>query len=282
MKTRAFVLAAIFCGSLFTQNMSTAATGPEPAPVYVFGVVPQQSVLELAKDWTPIITYLSNKTGYSLRFASAKDIPTFESRLAKGEYDIAYMNPYHYAVFQRAPGYKAFAKEEGRLLKGVIVVRKTSTYSDLHALKGETIAFPGPASFAASILTQGEFGKLGIAIVPKYVASHDSVYLAVARGIFSAGGGVAKTLDDSSPETKDQLRILWSSVAYAPHPFAAHPRLPSDLLEKVQRAMIAMAGDPEGAALLKAIGFKGIVAAVDKEYDDVRRLKLKVLDSTPK
>ncbi len=282
MKIRAFVLAATLFGTLITQNISTATTGPESAPVYLFGVVPQQSVVELAKDWTPIVTYLSKKTGYSLRFASARDIPTFESRLAVGEYDIAYMNPYHYAAFSRAPGYKAFAKEEGRLLKGVIVVRKTSTYGDLHGLKGETIAFPGPASFAASILTQGEFGKLGIDIVPKYVASHDSVYLGVARGHFSAGGGVAKTLDETNPEIKDQLRVLWTSAAYTPHPFAAHPRVPSDLLEKVQRAMIVMAADPEGAVLLKAIGFKGIVAAQNKDYDNVRRLKLKVIDSTPK
>ncbi len=282
MKTRAFVLAAIVFTALFTQNISTAATAPAPAPVYLFGVVPQQAVVELAKDWTPILIYLSNKTGYSLRFASAKDIPTFESRVAEGEYDIAYMNPYHYSVFHRAPGYKAFAKEEGRLLKGVIVVKKTSAYSDLQALKGETVAFSGPAAFAASILTQGEFGKLGIAIVPKYVASHDSVYLSVARGVFAAGGGVAKTLDDTSPEIKDQLRVLWSSVGFTPHPFAAHPRVPSDLVEKVQRAMIAMAGEPEGAALLKAIGFKGIVVAADKDYDDVRRLRIKVIDSPAK
>ena len=59
-----------------------------------FGIVPQQSATKLAYLRTPICKYLSDHTGQRVVFKTAKDIPSFEQRLAAGEYDIAYMNPF--------------------------------------------------------------------------------------------------------------------------------------------------------------------------------------------
>jgi phosphonate transport system substrate-binding protein len=79
---------------------SGAATG-SPARSLSFGVVPQQSATELAKAWIPLFNVLSESAGLGLRFATAPSIPIFEQRLAAGEYDLAYMNPYHYTVFSQ-------------------------------------------------------------------------------------------------------------------------------------------------------------------------------------
>ena len=139
------------CVLLFTLS-SHAQTANEAENRLSFGVVPQQSASKLARLWTPFLLYLNEKTGYAIQFKTAKDIPTFEKRLAAGEYDFAYMNPYHYVVFHRAPGYRALAKEKYRKLKGVIIVRKDSNYRHLTQLKGQTLAFPAPAAFAATDL----------------------------------------------------------------------------------------------------------------------------------
>ena len=48
-----------------------------PAVSYSFGIGPQQSATELAKRWTPVMQYLSEKSGVTLQFTTAKDIPTF-------------------------------------------------------------------------------------------------------------------------------------------------------------------------------------------------------------
>lgn len=63
--------------------------------IYSFGVVPQQSATKLAQSWIPLLQELQQLTGVLLRFSTAPDIPTFEKRLAQGQYDFAYMNPYH-------------------------------------------------------------------------------------------------------------------------------------------------------------------------------------------
>lgn len=253
---------------------SPAASG---APL-TFGVVPQQSASELARLWTPILRHLENETGYRFKFTTAKDIPTFERRVAAGEYDFAYMNPYHYTVFHRSPGYAVFAKERDWKLTGIIVVRKDSVYTSIDQLNGAAIAFPAPAAFAASVLPHAALQRAGVRITAKYVASHDSVYRAVVKGLFPAGGGIERTFETIAPDVRDQLRILWKTPAFTPHAIAAHPRVPAAVVTRIGQAMYKMDQDPAGRALLKAIGFKGIAPARDDEYDDIRALRITVLD----
>ena len=99
------------------------ARAANDAPNYSFGIVPQQSASALARTWIPVFNVLAAHSGLGLRFTTAPDIPAFEKRLAAGAYDFAYMNPYHYTVFSLKPGYRAFAHEKGRRLRGLVVVR---------------------------------------------------------------------------------------------------------------------------------------------------------------
>jgi phosphonate transport system substrate-binding protein len=246
-------------------------------PTLTFGLVPQQSASRLAEEWGPLLAEVGRRAGVKLEFRTAPNIPVFEERMAHGDFDLAYMNPYHYVVFHSSNGYQAFAKEQDRKIRGILVVRKDSAYRTLADLKGKTVVFPAPASFAASILTQAEFGRMHIPIEHKFVISHDSVYRAVASGLQEAGGGIQRTFDASPPEIQDGLRILMETPAYTPHAFAAHPRVSSEVLAKVQAAMISLSGDEVGQRLLAVMAFKGLSAARDKEWNDIRALDITLL-----
>jgi len=239
-----------------------------------FGIVPQSSGSKLAQLWTPILIYLQEKTGYELEFATARNIPTFEKRLEDGKYDIAYMNPYHYTQVNAVAGYQAFAKAKEKRLKGIIVVQKDSNYRELKDLAGLEMAFPSNA-FAANQVPRAYFNQLGVSIIPKYVASHDSVYRNVAKGRYPAGGGVMRTFNNTNKEFRDNLRILWTSEGYTPHAFAAHPRVNSEAVQRLQQAMLDMDQDPVGQKLLKSIRLKGIESGNDKDWNDVRNLQIK-------
>ncbi len=246
--------------------------------VLTFGVVPQQAAKKLAKKWGPLFQYLGEKSGVTIRFKTAPNIPEFERRLSKGEYDLAYMNPYHYTVFGDKPGYRAFAKQKNKRIKGIMVARKDTKMADLKALDGNALAFPAPAAFAASILTRAHLKEIGVDFTPKYVKSHDSVYRSVAKGLFPSGGGVVRTFRNTEPEIREQLKIFWTSQTFTPHAFAAHPKLAQATVDKLQQALIAMNGDPEAAPLIKAISFKGFDKAGHDDWDDVRSLKIDLLD----
>lgn len=243
-----------------------------------FGVVPQQSARKLAQAWGPILNYLSSKTGDTYTFATATDIPTFEERLLEQAYDVAYMNPYHYVVFEKAAHYKAFAKQAKKQIVGLIVVNKDSQILQLSDLSNLEVAFPSPAAFAASVLPRAELKRRGINIVPRYVSSHDSVYLNVAKGFFPAGGGIGRTLNNFNPELRKDLRVLWKTEGYTPHAFASSSKTSPEAIARLQAAMVAMHTSEEGLALLENIGFGGIEVAEDADWDDIRALNLNTLD----
>lgn len=249
-----------------------------PAGGYTFGIGPTHSATELAKRWTPIMQYLTEKSGVPLQFRTAKDIPTIQQQIREGLYDFAHLTPYHYLLHHVSSGYTAFAREKEGKLVGVLVVSKNGPIQDIDQLNGTTIAFPAANALAATWLPMHEFRKKGINVTPQYVNSLDSVYRAVAKGLFLAGGGELRTLGTVDPEVKNQLRILWASEALPPFAFAAHPRVPKEVVAKVQKAMDEMDTNPEGLALLKANNFKGLEPADDADYDVMRKMNIKPVE----
>jgi phosphonate transport system substrate-binding protein len=256
--------------------LATSEEGVRPQSV-TFGLVPQQSASKLARLWGPVFAYLGRGAGLEIKFRTAPNIPEFERRVAAGAYDIAYMNPYHYTVFSRQPGYRAFAKAKHKRIKGILVVRKDSPLESPRELDGATLAFPAPAAFAASVLPRAYLKREGISFTPKYVSSHDSVYHTVAKGLYPAGGGVVRTFNSLDPDIRGQLRILWKTKGYTPHAFAAHPRVSADFVERLTQAMLAMDKDEEGRVLLKSLSTKGFESATDSDWDDVRALGVSLL-----
>ena len=274
---RLFILASIL---MLAASPSSAmdANGGANQESFTFGIVPQQSASKLAKLWGPVLRRLGQDAGMELKFHTAPNIPEFERRVAAGDYDFAYVNPYHYVVFSRAPGYRAFARAKDKRIKGILVVRKDSPIQSPRELGGETLAFPAPAAFAASMLPRAFLAREGISFTPKYVSSHDSVYRTVAKGLYPAGGGVLRTFNSVESEVRDQLRVLWTTEGYTPHAFSAHPRIPADAVERLTGAMKEMHADEEGRALLTTLSMTGFEGAQDSDWNDVRGLDLHLLD----
>jgi len=247
----------------------------QKTPPLSFGIVPQQSASKIVRLWGPIIDWIGRNSGYKINVTTAKNIPEFEKQLTKGIYDFAYMNPYHYTTFHKNSGYQAIARQKDKRIHGIIVKRKDSQLNSLKSLQGQHLAFPSPAAFAASIVTRGGLKQAGVDFSPIYVSSHDSVYMAVAKGLFPAGGGIIRTFQNIDPKIRQQLQIMWKSKGYTPHAITAHARISKQTIESVREAILSMPDDPEGQRLLSTINFKnGLEAAHNNDWDDVRSLDI--------
>lgn len=268
MNNSKLVLAIFLC--FFSTSSWTNET-------LMLGVVPQQSAKVLATKWTPLVRYLSHQTGLKIKFVTAKDIPTFEKRLANKTYHFAYMNPYHFVHFNSKSNYQALAKQKGKQIKGILVVRKDSSLQRLEDLQGNKLAFPAPAAFAASILTRAVLREHNVDFSPRYVSSHDSVYLNVAKGVFSAGGGVLRTFQLAPAHIKNKLELFYTTPGFTPHAFAASDVVSNDNALKIQQALIQLAHTPEGEQILQKLNIQSFEAAQNSDWDDVRQLRLSEL-----
>ena len=242
--------------------------------VLTLGIVPQQAPSALERRWAPLVEYLEKELDLTIYLKTASSIPTFEARCREGRYDLAYMNPYHYVAFSEATGYRAFARQKDKRIKGIMVMRKDREDQSLASLDQSKLAFPSPAAFAASLLTRAHLKSINVAFEPVYVRSHDSVYKAVAEGLYPSGGGVKRTFASTDPKVREQLKIAWTTKAFTPHALASHPRVPQFIINKIQVALAKLDAKTKFPHILKPINFNGFIKAQHEDWDDVKALGL--------
>ncbi|MBA6348125.1 phosphate/phosphite/phosphonate ABC transporter substrate-binding protein [Colwellia sp. BRX8-9] len=243
--------------------------------VYIVGVVPQYAIKVIHSIWLPILKELEKETGLKFKIKGSPNIPAFEKSMHAGEYDFVYMNPYHLVWSQDTQKYVPLVRDHGRQLNGVLVVRKDSSITDVKQLDGKTIAFPSPNALGASLLMRAELNKKhNISITPRYVNSHDSVFLNVVFKQTDAGGAVQRTLSKQQSKIKDQLKVLYRTEKVNPHPFASHPRISKAIADSVQKGLMAISKDENVNKLLSKIPMKNMGLATLDDYDYVKQLGL--------
>ena len=263
-----FLHALPFCILFFLTGLVRADT------VYSFGVVPQFEARELASIWVPILAELSKRTGLQLTMKGSPRIPEFEVAFEAGEFDFAYMNPYHALVAARKQGYIPLVRD-AKPLYGVIAVRKDSPYKNVKELAGKKVSFPAPNAFGASLLIRADLDEIfHTKVVALYAQTHTSAYLNTALGISDASGGIKATFDQQAPDIRDGLRILYETRKVPSHPILAHPRVPEAHRWLLKKAIFDMANTPEGAALLAKIPMIKAIPATQTEFAALKSWKL--------
>ena len=242
---------------------------------YSVFVVPQITPVAIHKAWAPVLEKLGAETGLTFELVVKPSIPDFEEALSSGTPDFAFMNPYHFIVAKRHKGYIPLLRDSATLLEGILVVRKDSPLQAVEELNGQTVAFPAPNAFAASLFMRAQLASKHITINPSYVKTHSNVYRSVLLGDAAAGGGVNNTFEREPADVRDQLRVLYITPKSAPHPLAVNPRISKAVRAKVLAGFIKLAADPANAELFNAIQIpKPVAADYARDYKALEALGL--------
>ena len=243
--------------------------------VYLFDVVPQLTSSKIYTTWSPLLQRVGQDAGVCFELRVSATIPEFEKKLLKGEPEFVFLNPYHAVLAYQKRKYQPLLADSEDLLTGILVVRADSPLKSLDDLKGKSIAFPAPNAFAASLLIRAELAKKKIDITPVFVKTHSNVYRSVIGKDVIVGGGVNNTLDNEASEVRQQLRVLYETSAYTPHPIATHPSVPAAVRERFLKAMLKLTQDEEGRKLLDGISLhKPQAVTYAKHYQPLESLRL--------
>ena len=243
--------------------------------VYTFDVVPQFPAAKIYTTWSPLLQRIGQDAGLCFELRVSASIPEFEQRFLKGESDFTFLNPYHAVLAYQKKKYQPLLADAQDLLTGILVVRSDNPIKNLNDLKGKNVSFPAPNSFAASLLIRAELAKQKIDVNPVFVKTHSNVYRSVMNKDALAGGGVNNTLDNEAPEVRQQLRVLYETPAYTPHPIATHPSVTSEVRERFLKAMVKLSQDEDGQKLLDGINLnKPQAVSYAKHYKVLESLQL--------
>ena len=249
---------------------------------YVVSVVPQLPAAETFSHWAPLLESLGRATKQCFVLTIAKSIPDFEVDLLAGAPDFAYMNPYHQVMVHRRQGYRPLVAD-ATLLTGILVTRRDSGIHKLEDLQGKSVAYPAPNAFAASLILRAVLIQRGIDTKPTYVKTHSNVYRSVLQTDSVAGGGVNHTFTREPDGLQAQLKVLYESPGFRPHPFSAHPRIPAAVQEQVRKAFLNLAASEEGREMLNKIQMP-LPQTTDyaRDYLPLEQLKLETLVESSK
>ncbi len=271
---RKYLLSAMLGFCAMSLCVASGALALSPLK-YTFAVVPQFSPSQLHQEWTPVLQRISHETGIALELKLVASFPKFESDLMRGKADFAYVNPYHVVMSQPTQGYLPLLRDSKPLV-GILLARKDSAFKSPQDLKGQIIAFPAPNAFGASLFIRALLTEhFALQFTPRYLGTHSNVFRHLARNDVAAGGSVISAFNDELPEVREPLHIIYKTPEVASHPIVVHPRVPAKVREAIMRALLAMAKDEAGRALLKEIRFPNpVIASYEKDYLPLETMKI--------
>jgi phosphonate transport system substrate-binding protein len=269
MSRRFFVL-RIFALLVFLPFQASAVS-----QTFTISVVPQFTPVDIGLRWMPLLQRLEAETGYRFQLRLFEKIPKFETDFLSGAPDLVYLNPYHMIMAAKAHGYAPLVRGAEPLV-GILVADRNGPIQKLEDLNDRKLAFPAPNAFGASLYLRALLHeKAGLRFDSVYVGSHQNVYRHVLIGDAAAGGGINATLEKEPASLQARLRVLFTTPGVAPHPLAAHPRVPQAAQNRIRAALLKFEQDPADRKLLAAVELdKAVSADFTRDYLPLERLKL--------
>lgn len=270
-RRRALVAGATFAASLGMPAVSRAAR-----PV-LFGLTPVflDSDIQLIAE---IERYLSRRIGRSVQLVKRRTYQEITSLLVAKQLDAAWICGFPFVqnkeqlslvavpLYQHAPLYRAY-----------IITRSERQANDLAALRGDIHAFSDPDSNSGFLVTRAELAGLQQSPATFFSRSfftfgHRNVIRAVASGLAQSGsvdGYVWDVMREIEPTLVAQTRIIRISEPMGFPPVAASRNIDTDLARAIREALIEMAGDSAGRAILATLRLDGFVADDQSLFDDI-------------
>ncbi|MFV1528215.1 MULTISPECIES: PhnD/SsuA/transferrin family substrate-binding protein [unclassified Phaeobacter] len=243
-----------------------------------FGTYAADKPTVTVKKYRPFLTFLSNRLGEVLgekvviRMTVAKEYQEGIDHLANGEVDFARFGPASYVhVMKQNPDIRIVAMEskKGRKrFKGVIVVHRDSTITQLSDLAGLSFAFGDELSTIGRYLAQSQLLEAGIDSgdlhTYEYLGRHDLVGEAVGAGKFTAGALKESTYKKLIAKGVP-IRIL-ASFDNVTKPWLASSTLSEEVLLAMREIMLSS----ENEEIVRRVSKNGFLQGADSDYDLIR------------
>jgi len=259
--------------------------GPLLAAPLVFAVHPYLSPTEIEKRFSPLAKYLSTEIGLPITLKVSSGYDEHLQAVGDGRADIAFIGPAELLLVEREFGRRPLLGQlvvNGRPgLSGHLVARNPASgvpaggTQALAGLRGKRIAFVDAKSTMGYLVPVAILGRAGVAEkdlgLSKFVGSHDNVALGVLAGEFDAGAVKDETFE------KYRSRGLYSlhEMPMVPeHVFVASPRIPPEVRQQLQRALLALSVDEPGQWILRGIrsDLSTIAPVEQRDFDALRTL----------
>lgn len=265
------------------------------------GVLAIRSAAAANAQYGGIIAYIEEQIGQPVTLVPLTQEDQF-SLMESGDIDFTFNNPLAGIQVQRTFNSEILAtlarNNTGPTFSGLIIVNKSSGITAIEDLKGVNGTCVNQQTAAAGCIFQvHHLQQKGIDPFNDFnnfteTPSQDNIVLGVLNGSFDVGfirtgqlermlrEGTILTLDDFLilDQVEDDFFFPHSTALYPEWPFAAHPNTDTDLVGKVQAALLNMPADHPALVEINSTGFVEPLN-YDSMHELIESLQLKSWDA---
>jgi phosphonate transport system substrate-binding protein len=260
-----------------------SAPGSANNPIKM-SMVPFLETQKLIKGMQSIDAALEKETG--LKYSS--EVPTSYAAVVEAtcadRVDIAWVSPLAYVLANKKCGAEmqliSINQSNATTYRALIIAQAESPANSIEALRGTSFAWVDPASTSGYLFPRAMFEEKGLPVndffsQQIFAGGHDKVVVAVLNRQVEAGAifkDQRERMTKDFPNVMQQTKVLAETADIPNDGVAYRKSLPKDVIEKTNRALLAISARPEGQQLFKdAIGTIGVAQTDDRAYDVVRR-----------
>ena len=257
------------CVLAFSYSHLLYAAGDE----LIFATAPTHSADETKKIYTPIVNYLSKKTGKKITLSIPRSFTQYSIQMQRGDYDIIFDGP-HLADWRiKHQQHRPIVRLPGRI-QVVVAVKEGSKLTTLKELEYgiKACAFFPPNLLTMTFLSHYSNPARQPAIVR--VRGFKNLIKCVKKG----KGDVAvlrKKLWGKAKKTSASkgLKIMASFPETFPErTFTVGPKVSPDLAATITKLLLNDEGKKAAGALLKRFKKKNLIKANFREYEGLSNL----------
>lgn len=279
------LLLIVLAGSTWGAGAASKEAGSPGRPL-VLAFMPSENPTKLEPDAQALSTFLSKRSGLSIKAFVASDYAGVVEAMRAGHADLAFLAALPYVLAREYAGAKVLlaSKVHGNTFYySRIFVRKDSGIKRLQDLKGKTIAFTDPVSSSGFLYPLALFIEKGLIAKgadPKtffkevyFAGGYEQAIRSLANGFVDAAA-----VSQYAPEvylTPEQLQQVTWIAENGPVPtfcVAVGKDLPKESAAKLKAALLEL-NRPENASLLSKLNASsGLVDVAEAKYDPVLKL----------
>ncbi len=240
-------------------------------------------VREYVRSFNDFRDYLSRRTGQPVEFVQRRTYADIMDMLKAGKLQAAWICGYPY-VKPRDPEFidllAAPLYRGAPLYRSLVIVPRDSEALQIEDLKGKVFAYSDPDSNSGYLVPRATLARAGYD--PErffrftfFTYSHAETVTAVADRLANGGAVdsyVYNILKKYEPALAARTRIINASRQYGFPPIVVHRNLATGIRRRFRDALLTMADDPEGAALLARLDLDGFAEVSPSLYDSIREV----------
>lgn len=247
-------------------------------------VLPDRDPAELRERYTPLLDYLSERTGVSFRLVAADSYAHLLDLFRSGQIDIARFGGLTFLNAHESGGAAPLVSRDTDLrFTSYFLVRADNDARRLEDCAGMSIAFGSRLSTSGHLMPRAFMADRNI--MPeeffrdvRYSGAHNKTAMLVRDGIVDVGVANARVIErmyKNGELAVQQVRVLWETPPYADYVWAARPELDPALRDRLRNAFLMLSSDEsQQARILNRLEANAFLPTSVSDFDRLRSIAI--------